>query len=133
MKIRQDFITNSSSSSYIIAWHPTKNPTEKEAFINALISRILDSNDGETCSAYIYRTRDDLAAFARNHYYDSIEEFLECEGENFANQFRTMLECVDNGFTIYDKWIDNRDYMTPYFLKILLEESPNAVIIKYGD
>ena len=50
MKIRTDFVTNSSSNSYIVAW--TKNPNTIEAF------REMTGCDDEICSFLLNVTED---------------------------------------------------------------------------
>ncbi len=96
MKIRTSFVTNSSSSSFVIH--------SKDVNIQNTIS-----------------TKEELDKYIKSQYGwrdCTIEELMEEESEWLREKYNKYLEWISSGEAIYFGSIDNEDYFTD-FVKIM--------------
>ena len=117
MKIRTGFVTNSSSSSFVISYNENNN----------LVTSILDATGEETCNIErIYDINDLLDEYC----YDSLEEALDNEDE--GGLFHTVKNALEQGKTIYLKQIS---YDADEYIKVLkiLENQFDDFEILYGE
>ena len=107
MKYRKGFISNSSSSSFIIS---TKSDKEKIKVEIDLIEFIENCGEyGESGLTRIFRTENDILKYIKEYYcYDSIEEFIE-DDEDQQEKINEMKQQINEGNIIiccdigYDK------------------------------
>ena len=73
MKIRSDFVTNSSSSSYVIAYKGLDTPHPSIKSLNKMIEIVLFSDGGyETTRGEKVRTIDELDSICRYLWYSDL-------------------------------------------------------------
>ena len=117
MKIRTGFVTNSSSSSFVISYNENNN----------LVTSILDVTGAETWKIErIY----DINDFLDEYCYDSLEKALDNEDE--GGLFHTVKNALEQGKTVCLKDIG---YSADEYIKVLkiLENQFDDFEILYGE
>lgn len=99
MKCRCGFITNSSSSSFVIAYRRNENA---DPFYQKIIDTIL--GDGKKLNGVF----NDPVEFLLEHFgYDTIENLKADANNGYAKkQYDQMMVCIEKGLTICDVSID---------------------------
>lgn len=127
MKIRHGFVTNSSSSSFIVALKDAPNASF-EAVIHALEYA---TNDDNTSPGEVIRTVDELTAYYLDGYsVNSVEELND--GDTYcAHQYRKLKALIEKGYVVVAKYIDYSDYGLVSFMHALVKAyGENATIIE---
>lgn len=121
MKVRLDFVTNSSSSSFLIAYKTdnTFDPEtlEKYPFLHKyseLLEQILLSEGGhsDTTKGIVYKDIDSIKKYFMENYgwpsKSTLAEILEDE-EYLADLYENVIKYINSGYWIIDKKIDYED------------------------
>ena len=127
MKIRNGFVTNSSSSSFIIA---AKTEDKTLAIVVDVISK---SNNGyDTCKGKIIKTVEELNGYYIKSFDDealTIEDVLK-NNEYLKEYYDKMKEYIEKGYEILIKEVGYSDNAMKEIIYNLNEDIEDFIIIE---
>ena len=141
MKVRSDYVTNSSSSSYVIAYKTLPEIDEetlaKYPFLKnygKLIEKVLfTEGDNDTTAGTVSRTKEEYESnFVSTYGWKrdmTLQDVLE-DDEWLTDRYNKAIEYLEKGFNILDKSVDYNDSYCQNMIKELAEDKDNFVILE---
>lgn len=133
MKIRSDFVTNSSSSSYVIAYKGLDTPHPSIKSLNKMIEIVLFSDGGyETTRGEKVRTIDELDSYMVDTYgysdLNTIDKLLSAD--SYAKKIHTeCAKALNEGYTILFKDVGYSDETLSALLHDIANEDIGVKIL----
>ena len=128
MKVRNDFVTNSSSSSYVIAYRTPNEYTSK------LIDAIINTTDyDDTRKATIIKKEDWERSFIDENSWlgSTVEEIIAAE-DGLGDLYNRIMKLFEDGYQLMNKRISDHDQSFYNFLRTFAADNDDFVIVS-GD
>lgn len=143
MKIRNDFVTNSSSSSYVIAYRENVEVDDETAkrypFVKLypkLIQALIDAEGHcETEIADVYKTQEEFDKYFLENYGLKGETIYDIINSDRYSRivYEKANKYLSDGYYIMKKWIDYCDEGLEDFIRVMTEDNDDFIIIEGGE
>lgn len=143
LKIRLDYVTNSSSSSYIVAFKDgydfDEETLQKYPFLkdyrgerDKIISYLLHTNDYETELKYEINDKEDLDDFCKEYYCYSGEDFKDwLKTKEAQDHYFLMKNYLDKGYSILNFYVGyHDDYLNDELHRLLHLKDGNTILLE---
>lgn len=143
MKVRSDFVTNSSSSSFVIAYKELpeidKGILEKHPFL-AMANKVIDfilhfeGYYGETSAAHIFHNKEEYVNYLIDYYSwgkprKMLDKFLE-ENPELKERYDKVVKYIKDGYIVAEKSVGYADDGTQEILRLLAKNNDDFIIIE---
>lgn len=144
MKIRLDYVTNSSSSSYLIAYKRLPEFDDEtlhkypflEYYGNIIEKVLFTEGDDDTTAGEVFRTKEEYESFIIEEYgwgdRSTIDEILE-DYDYSEDTYSKAIGYLENGFNILEKSVDYSDSFCHNIIRSLAADRENFVILEDGN
>lgn len=142
MKLRNDFVTNSSSSSFVIAYRNMpdvdKETLSKYPFIATfpkMIESVLkfEGSCGETEEANIFHNKEEYDKYFMDRYgwskTKTIHDIID-DDEYLKELYHKVIEYINDGFIIAEKRVDYSDEGTQGIIRMLAKDNDSFILLE---